>query len=234
MSESFDSYRDNYERVVQESVAFSGLKHDFFLAAKIIQLRALFARHFGALKPSLLDIGCGDGNYTGPAAECTGSATGLDRSPEMLRAAERRLQGVAGLRWVEGDATRLPFDDGSFDAVLIVTPYYNKPTQGGLYAHYAALDAALHIPIVIYNIPGRSVIDMGVDTMARLAKLPNIVGVKDATADMHRASRQRLACGPDFIHLTGDDASTLGYMAHGGHGCISVISNIAPRACADF
>jgi 4-hydroxy-tetrahydrodipicolinate synthase len=120
------------------------------------------------------------------------------------------------------------------DAVLIVTPYYNKPTQSGLYAHYKAIAEAIGIPIIIYNIPGRSVIDMKVDTMARLAQLPNIAGVKDATADMQRASQQRLACGPDFVHLTGDDASTLGYMAHGGNGCISVISNIAPRQCADF
>ena len=120
------------------------------------------------------------------------------------------------------------------DAVLIVTPYYNKPPQSGLYAHYKAIAEAIGIPIIIYNIPGRSVIDMKVDTMARLAQLPNIAGVKDATADMQRASQQRLACGPDFVHLTGDDASTLGYMAHGGNGCISVISNIAPRQCADF
>jgi 4-hydroxy-tetrahydrodipicolinate synthase len=119
-------------------------------------------------------------------------------------------------------------------AVLIVTPYYNKPTQLGLYAHYKAIHDAIGIPIIIYNIPGRSVIDMKVDTMARLAELPRIAGVKDATADMQRASQQRLACGADFIHLTGDDASTLGFMAHGGHGCISVISNIAPRQCAEF
>jgi len=120
------------------------------------------------------------------------------------------------------------------DAVLIVTPYYNKPTQAGLYAHYKAINDAISIPILIYNIPGRSVIDMKVETMARLSELSNIAGCKDATADMMRASQQRLACGPDFIHLTGDDASTLGFMAHGGHGCISVISNIAPRQCAEF
>jgi len=120
------------------------------------------------------------------------------------------------------------------DAVLIVTPYYNKPTQEGLYRHYKALNDALSIPIIIYNIPGRSVIDMKVETMARLSGLKNIAGVKDATASMERASQQRLACGPNFRHLTGDDASTLGFMAHGGHGCISVASNIAPRQCAEF
>jgi 4-hydroxy-tetrahydrodipicolinate synthase len=120
------------------------------------------------------------------------------------------------------------------DAVLIVTPYYNKPTQEGLYQHFKAINDALNIPIIIYNIPGRSVIDMKVDTMARLAKLKNIGGVKDSTADMQRASQQQLAMGPDFRHLTGEDASALGFMAHGGHGCISVISNIAPRKCAEF
>jgi len=120
------------------------------------------------------------------------------------------------------------------DAVLIVTPYYNKPTQEGLYQHFKALNDALSIPIIIYNIPGRSVIDMKVDTMARLRGLKNIAGVKDATADLQRATQQKLAMGPDFRMLTGDDASALGFMAHGGHGCISVISNIAPRQCAEF
>ena len=120
------------------------------------------------------------------------------------------------------------------DAVLIVTPYYNKPTQEGLYRHFEAINNAVGIPVLIYNIPGRSVVDMKVETMARLARLKNIAGVKDATADLQRASQQRLALGPDFRHFTGDDASALGFMAHGGHGCISVASNIAPRLCADF
>ncbi len=120
------------------------------------------------------------------------------------------------------------------DAVLIVTPYYNKPTQEGLYQHFKAINDAINIPIIIYNIPGRSVIDMKVDTMTRLFQLKNIAGVKDATADLQRASQERAAMGPEFILLTGDDASALGFMAHGGHGCISVASNIAPRLCADF
>ena len=124
-------------------------------------------------------------------------------------------------------------DDGA-DAVLIVTPYYNKPTQEGLYQHFKAINDAVGIPIVIYNIPGRSVVDMKVETMARLYELKNIIGVKDATADMQRASQQRAAMGPEFVMLTGDDASALGFMAHGGHGCISVASNIAPRECAEF
>ncbi|KLK90206.1 dihydrodipicolinate synthase [Microvirga vignae] len=120
------------------------------------------------------------------------------------------------------------------DAVLIVTPYYNKPTQEGLYQHFKAINDAIGIPIIIYNIPGRSVIDMSVETMARLYELKNIVGVKDATANLARASLQRQAMGPDFIQLSGEDATALGFMAHGGHGCISVTSNVAPRLCADM
>ncbi len=120
------------------------------------------------------------------------------------------------------------------DAVLIVTPYYNKPTQEGLYAHYKAINDAIGIPIFIYNIPGRSVIDMSVETMARLYELKNIAGVKDATANMARVSLQRQVMGPDFIQLSGEDATALGFMAHGGHGCISVTSNVAPRLCAEM
>jgi 4-hydroxy-tetrahydrodipicolinate synthase len=120
------------------------------------------------------------------------------------------------------------------DAALVVTPYYNKPNQEGLYAHFMAVADAVEIPIFIYNIPGRSVIDMSVETMAKLARHPNIVGVKDATADMARVSRQRAECGEDFIQLSGEDASALGFFAHGGVGCISVSSNVAPRACADI
>ena len=120
------------------------------------------------------------------------------------------------------------------DAVLIVTPYYNKPTQEGLYQHYKAINDAVDIPIVIYNIPGRSVIDMSVDTMTRCFALKNVVGVKDATANLARASQQRLAMGPEFNLLSGEDATALGFMAHGGHGCISVVSNVAPRLCAEF
>ena len=119
-------------------------------------------------------------------------------------------------------------------AVLIVTPYYNKPTQEGLYAHYKAIHDAVDLPIVIYNIPGRSVIDMKVETMARLAELPNIIGVKDATANLERPLQTRLACGPDFIQLSGEDATAPAFLAQGGHGCISVTSNIAPFECAQL
>jgi 4-hydroxy-tetrahydrodipicolinate synthase len=120
------------------------------------------------------------------------------------------------------------------DAVLVVTPYYNKPTQEGLYQHFKAIDDAIGIPILVYNIPGRSVIDMSVDTMKRLFELKNIAGVKDATANMVRVSQQRAEIGPDFNQLSGEDGTALGFNAHGGHGCISVTSNVAPRLCAEF
>jgi 4-hydroxy-tetrahydrodipicolinate synthase len=120
------------------------------------------------------------------------------------------------------------------DGVLVVTPYYNKPTQEGLYQHYKAVNDAIGIPIIIYNIPGRSVVDMSIDTMKRLYELKNIAGVKDATSNLARASQQREALGPEFTQLSGDDATALGFMAHGGHGCISVTSNVAPRLCAEF
>src|SRR5919201_796737 len=120
------------------------------------------------------------------------------------------------------------------DAVLIVTPYYNKPTQEGLYQHFKAINDAIGIPIIIYNIPPRSVIDMSVDTMKRLFDLKNIAGVKDATSNMARVSLQRQAMGPDFNQLSGEDITALGFMAHGGHGCISVTSNVAPRLSAQF
>jgi 4-hydroxy-tetrahydrodipicolinate synthase len=120
------------------------------------------------------------------------------------------------------------------DAVLVVTPYYNKPTQEGLYQHFKAINDAIGIPIIIYNIPSRSVIDMSVETMKRLFELKNIAGVKDATASMVRVSQQRQAMGAGFNQLSGEDATALGFMAHGGHGCISVTANVAPRLCAEF
>ena len=120
------------------------------------------------------------------------------------------------------------------DAVLVVTPYYNKPTQEGMYHHFKAINDAIDIPIILYNIPGRSIVDLSTATMKRLFELKNVAGVKDATANITRISQQRLAMGEDFNQLSGEDATTLGYMAHGGHGCISVTSNIAPRLCSEF
>ena len=118
------------------------------------------------------------------------------------------------------------------DAGLVVTPYYNKPTQAGLRAHYTAIADAVDLPIIIYNIPGRSVIDMSVETMAGLARHENIVGVKDATADLVRPLATRLACGADFCQMSGEDATVVPFLAQGGHGCISVTANIAPEDCA--
>ncbi|MGL5362657.1 MAG: 4-hydroxy-tetrahydrodipicolinate synthase [Bosea sp. (in: a-proteobacteria)] len=119
-------------------------------------------------------------------------------------------------------------------AVLVVTPYYNKPTQEGLYAHFKAVNDAIGIPIFIYNIPPRSVVDMSVDTMARLYELKNIVGVKDATGNLARVSQQRHAMGPDFIQLSAEDMTALAYNAAGGHGCISVVANVAPKLCSEL
>lgn len=120
------------------------------------------------------------------------------------------------------------------DAGLVVAPYYNKPSQDGIAAHFEAVADAVELPIFVYNIPARSVVDVSVETMARIAEHPNIIGVKDATGDMARVTRQRLACGDDFIQLSGEDASALGYNAHGGVGAISVTSNVAPALCAAF
>jgi len=124
--------------------------------------------------------------------------------------------------------------DVGADAVLIVMPYYNKPTQEGLYLHVKAINDAVDIPIILYNVPSRTVVDMSVATMARCARLKNVVGVKDATANLARASLQRLACGSDFVMLSGEDATALGFNAHGGQGCISVTANVAPALCAEF
>ncbi len=131
------------------------------------------------------------------------------------------------------ETTRVALDAGA-DAALIVTPYYNKPTQDGLFAHYEAIAKAVNIPIIIYNIPGRCIVDMSVDTMARLAALPNIVGVKDATSDLSRVKKTKAAINKSFCQLSGDDITALGFLQEGGDGCISVVSNIAPAMCAEF
>jgi 4-hydroxy-tetrahydrodipicolinate synthase len=119
-------------------------------------------------------------------------------------------------------------------AALVVTPYYNRPTQAGLIAHFTALHDCCNLPIIIYNIPARSVVDMLPETMGELAKLPRIIGVKDATAKIDRVSLQRISCGKDFIQLSGEDGTALGFNAQGGVGCISVTANVAPRLCAEF
>jgi len=156
---------------------------------------------------------------------------------EVVKAAAGRVPVIAGagsnntvetIRFVEFAAK------AGADGALVVTPYYNKPTQRGLIAHFTAAHDCADIPIIIYNIPGRSVVDMSPATMGQLARLPRIVGVKDATGKLERVSQQRITCGPDFIQLSGEDATALGFNAHGGVGCISVTANVAPRLCAEF
>ncbi|WP_425099940.1 4-hydroxy-tetrahydrodipicolinate synthase [Tropicibacter sp. S64] len=120
------------------------------------------------------------------------------------------------------------------DAALVVTPYYNRPTQAGLYAHFKAVHDCAEIPIVIYNIPGRSAVDMTPATMGELAKLPRIIGVKDATGDLARVCLQRITCGKDFMQVSGEDATAHGFNAQGGVGCISVTANVAPRLCSEL
>jgi 4-hydroxy-tetrahydrodipicolinate synthase len=120
------------------------------------------------------------------------------------------------------------------DAVLVVTPYYNRPSQEGLYGHYAAIDAAADLPVFVYNVPSRTAVDIGNDTLGKLSRLTHIAGVKDATGDLARASVQRKQCASGWVMFSGDDPSALGYMAHGGRGCISVTANVAPGACAEM
>jgi 4-hydroxy-tetrahydrodipicolinate synthase len=159
-----------------------------------------------------------------------------DRVVELvIEAAAGRLPVIAGAGSnATSESVRLACHakKAGADAALVVTPYYNKPTQAGLFAHFKAVHDAADLPIIIYNIPGRSVIDMSVETMAALARLPNIVGVKDATADLTRPVLTTRACGEDFCQLTGEDGTALAFLAHGGVGCISVTANVAPKLCA--
>jgi 4-hydroxy-tetrahydrodipicolinate synthase len=155
----------------------------------------------------------------------------------VVRAAAGRIPVIAGAgsnNTVEGIELIRHAEKVGAQAALVVTPYYNKPTQAGLIAHYTTLHDSCTLPIVIYNIPGRSVVDMTPDTMGALAKLPRIIGVKDATGKIERVSQQRAACGSDFIQLSGNDDTALGFNAHGGVGCISVTANVAPKLCAEF
>ena len=145
------------------------------------------------------------------------------------------LAGAGSNSTVEAIELAQHAEKAGANAVLVVTPYYNKPNQRGLYAHFKAVSEAVSIPVVIYNIPGRSIIDMTPETMGRLAAdFSNIIGVKDATGKIERVSEQRATCGKDFVQLSGEDATALGFNAHGGIGCISVTSNVAPRLCSEF
>jgi len=154
-----------------------------------------------------------------------------------VEAAARRVPVIAGAgsnSTAEAVSLAIHAKRRGADAIMAVTPYYNKPTQEGLYLHYMAIAEAADLPLIIYNIPSRSVIDMQPETMARLARHPNIVGVKDATANLARPLHTRRACGPDFIQLSGEDHTVLPFLAAGGHGCISVTANIAPQRCAEL
>jgi 4-hydroxy-tetrahydrodipicolinate synthase len=155
-----------------------------------------------------------------------------------IAAADGRVPVIAGAgsnSTTEACELAVHAEEAGADAVLVVTPYYNKPGQRGLYEHFKQVATAVKIPLLIYNIPPRSVIDMSVETMARLFKdCDNVVGVKDATANLARVSLQRQAMGPEFVQLSGEDPTALGFMAHGGYGCISVTANVAPKLCAEF
>ena len=154
---------------------------------------------------------------------------------EVVKAANGRVPVIAGTgsnNTAEGIRLTQHAARVGADAALVVTPYYNKPSQEGLYQHFMEMHDSADLPILIYNIPGRSAIDMSVETMARLSKLPRIVGVKDATGDLSRVPKQRMASGKEFIQISGEDATALGFNAHGGTGCISVTANVAPELCA--
>ncbi|MCB1464933.1 MAG: 4-hydroxy-tetrahydrodipicolinate synthase [Nitratireductor sp.] len=154
---------------------------------------------------------------------------------EVARGRVPVIAGAGSNNTAEAIDLALHAQKAGADAVLVVTPYYNKPSQRGLKAHFSAIAQAVDLPIIIYNIPPRSVIDMLPETMGDLARAhANIVGVKDATANLGRVTEQRRTCGNDFIQLSGEDITALGFMAHGGVGCISVTANVAPRLCAEF
>lgn len=173
----------------------------------------------------------------------TGEAVTLTRE-EHLRVVQITVDQAAGrvpvIAGVGGNDTRAVIDmmravaERGARGALAVVPYYNRPNQEGIYAHFAALADACPLPIVVYNVPGRTVADISVETLARVAELPSVVGIKDATGNLARVSAQRLACGRDFAQLSGNDDMALGFNAMGGVGCISVTANVAPRLCADF
>ena len=165
-------------------------------------------------------------------------------SAEHRRVIELAIEGAAGqVKVIAGcgsnntaqaiELTRSAKEAGA-DAALHVPPYYNRPNQEGIYAHLAAIAEAVDIPIILYNVPARTITDIAVETMARLAKIANVIGVKDATANLARVSAQRSACGENFIQLSGNDDLALGFSAMGGSGCISVTANVAPKLCAEF
>ena len=197
---------------------------------------------FDALK-ALVDWHIAEGSHGLVPVGTTGESPTLSHEEHeevvatVVRASSGRVPVVAGAgsnNTVEAIRFLKHAEAVGADAALVVTPYYNKPTQAGLLAHFQTLHDETGIPIVIYNIPGRSAVDMTSATMGQLAALPRIIGVKDATGDLARVSEQRMTCGADFIQLSGEDATALGFNAHGGVGCISVTANVAPRLCVAF
>ncbi len=192
---------------------------------------------------ALVDWQIGQGSHALVPCGTTGESPTLSHDEHMrvvevcVREARGRVPVIAGAgsnNTAEAIALARHAESCGADAVLVVTPYYNKPSQEGLYRHFAAIDAAIGLPIIIYNIPPRSVVDMSLETMQRLYELDHIAGVKDATGNLARVSTQRHALGPDFVQLSGEDMTALAYLAAGGHGCISVTANVAPRLCAQL
>ena len=191
---------------------------------------------------ALVEWHIGEGTHGLAPVGTTGESPTLSHAEHMhviktvVEAANGRIPVIAGAG-SNNTAEALEFvqfaKDVGADAALVVTPYYNKPTARGLIAHYTALNA-VGIPIIIYNIPSRSVVDMLPETMGELAKLENIIGVKDATGDLARVCHQRAECGSDFVQLSGEDATAHGFNAQGGVGCISVTANVAPKLCSEL
>ena len=185
----------------------------------------------------------GEGSHALVPCGTTGESPTLS-SAEHRRVIELAIEGAAGrVKVIAGcgsndtahaiELTRSAKEAGA-DAALHIPPYYNRPNQEGIYAHLAAIAEAVDIPIILYNVPARTVTDISVETMARLAAIANVIGVKDATGNPARVSAQRHACGEDFVQLSGNDDMALGFMAMGGSGCISVTANVAPKLCAEF
>jgi 4-hydroxy-tetrahydrodipicolinate synthase len=196
-----------------------------------VALTALVERQIAAGVHGLVPVGT-----TGESATLSGAEHRrvVRLTVEVAAGRAPVIAGAGSYSTAEAIALADHAREAGADAALVVTPYYNRPSQEGLFRHFEAIARAVDLPILVYNVPSRTSVDIANDTLARLAKLPNIVGIKDATGDMGRASQQRLACGKDWLMLSGDDPSALGYMAHGGHGCISVTANVAPGPCARF
>lgn len=191
----------------------------------------------------LVEWHIGEGSHGLVPVGTTGESPTLTHSEHdqvveiVVKAAAGRVPVIAGAgsnNTLESIRLAQAAEKSGANGILVVTPYYNKPTQAGMIAHFRAVHDCCELPIIIYNIPGRSVVDMLPETMGELAKLPRIVGVKDATGDLARVPQQRITCGTDFIQLSGEDGTALGFNAHGGTGCISVTANVAPKLCAEF